>query len=91
MRYWTRTFPADTGFHPWDSAAIAWLLNPELFVAEPRGWQIRSNEVDPDLLDEAVPWLECGTEFSTAPVTYLTGFQPGAKSAFVHGVVGNVY
>lgn len=91
VRYWIRTFPVDTGFHPWDSAALAWLLNPELFVAEPRGWQIRNSEDDAELFDEGVPWLECDAQFKSAPVTYLSGFQPGAKSAFVHGVVGNVY
>ena len=51
----------------------------------------RSPEDDANLLDETVPWLECDPEFTSVPITYLTGFQPGAKSAFVHGVVGNVY
>jgi inosine-uridine nucleoside N-ribohydrolase len=91
VRYWTRTFPVDTGFHPWDSAALAWLLHPDLFVAEPRGWQIRGSAQDNDPFDEAVPRLECDAEFTGDPVTYLSGFQPGAKSKFVHGVVSNVY
>ena len=91
VRYWTRTFPVDTGFHPWDSAALAWLLHPDLFVAEPRGWRIRGSAQDNDPFDEAVPRLECDAEFTGDPVTYLSGFQPGAKSAFVHAVVSNVY
>lgn len=91
VRYWIREFPVDNGFHPWDSAALAWLLQPDLFVAEPRGWQIRGSEEDNDPFDDGVPRLECDAEFSGAPVTYLSGFQPGAKSAFVRGVVGNVY
>lgn len=91
VRYWTRTFPVDTGFHPWDSAALAWLLHPDLFVAEPRGWRIRGRAWDNDPFDEAVPRLECDAEFTGEPVTYLSGFQPGAKSAFVHAVVSNVY
>jgi inosine-uridine nucleoside N-ribohydrolase len=90
VRYWTRTFPVDTGFHPWDSAAIAWMLHPELFAAESRCWRIRV-QLDEDDLDDGVHWLECDPEFRSAPVTYLSGFRPGGKSAFVQAVVGNVY
>jgi inosine-uridine nucleoside N-ribohydrolase len=40
-RHWVQTFPADQGFHPWDSAAIAWLRHPEYFVTQSRGWRVR--------------------------------------------------
>ena len=82
-RYWTDTFPADAGFHPWDSATIAWLRHPEYFVHEQRGWRII--DADPNHAT-----LECETRYSGAPVTYCTGFTPGGAAAFVRDVVETV-
>ncbi len=82
-RYWTRTFPVDNGFHPWDSAAISWLRHPEYFVTEQRGWRIR--DVD------HTPWLECDPEYPGDQVTYCTGFTDGGRAAFVRDVVTTVY
>ena len=83
-RYWTRQFPADAGFHPWDSAAIAWLRHPEYFTTEARGWRIRA--VDPQ-----TTWLECDSAYPGATVTYCTGFEVGGRNAFVQDLVKHVY
>lgn len=82
-RHWTRQFPEDHGFHPWDSAAISWLRHPEYFVTEARGWRIR--DVD------HTPWLECDPEYPGDQVTYCTGFSDGGRAAFVRDVVTTVY
>jgi inosine-uridine nucleoside N-ribohydrolase len=98
VRHWTRSFPADAGFHPWDSAAISWLRHPEYFTAEPRGTRIveaslseREREHNPDASSQEGFWLECDAGFSGPRVTYLTGFAPGGKAAFVRDIVENVY
>jgi hypothetical protein len=76
-------FPSDTGFHPWDSATIAWLRHPEYFTHEQRGWQIR--EVND------THWLECDAAYAGNRVTYCTGFTPDGARAFVANVVSTVY
>jgi len=86
VRHWTNTFPTDQGFHPWDSAAISYLLHPEYFTAEQRFARI-------DQLDDK-PALSCGTTQSAAtdtPVTYLSGFAGAGKANFVRDVVSTVY
>jgi len=90
VRHWTKTFAADDGFHPWDSAAINYLLHPEHFVAEQRIARIGR-------LDGA-PTLDChpaeeviDPTAGALPVTYLTGFTPGGKARFVADVVTNLY
>jgi len=83
-RYWTRQFPADAGFHPWDSAAIAWLRHPEYFETEPRGWRIRE-------IDHKTQWLECDPAYPGNQVTYCTGFAGTGRAAFVKDVVTRVY
>jgi inosine-uridine nucleoside N-ribohydrolase len=83
-RWWTRQFPADGGFHPWDSAAIAWLRHPEYFECEPRGWRIRQ-------VDRRHHWLECDAAYPGAQVTYCTGFAGDGRAAFVRDIVTRVY
>jgi inosine-uridine nucleoside N-ribohydrolase len=83
-RYWVDQFPSDAGFHPWDSAAIAWLRHPEYFIHEPRGWQIRE-------VDRNSHWLECDSAYPGDKVTYCTGFAPGGAEAFVADVVSTVF
>ncbi|MFU8814545.1 MAG: nucleoside hydrolase [Pseudomonadales bacterium] len=98
-RYWTRTFPVDGGFHPWDSAAIAWLRHPEYFVTQPRGWRIRQAPVEEAAETRAGRnakpgssfWLECDPAYPGSSVTYCSGFAPGGKEAFVRDVVTTVY
>ena len=82
--YWVGEFPSDSGFHPWDSAAISWLRHPEYFVSEQRGWQIRE-------LDRKTHWLECDSMFPGDKVTYATGFTLGGANAFVADVVSTVF
>ena len=83
-RYWVQEFPSDSGFHPWDSAAIAWLRHPEYFTHDQRGWQIRA-------VDRKTDWLECDSSFAGDKVTYCTGFAPGGAEAFVADVVSTVF
>ncbi|MCH8052838.1 MAG: nucleoside hydrolase [Planctomycetes bacterium] len=96
--YWTQQFPHDRGFHPWDSAAIAWLLRPELFETESRGWRIRDvaltreeRERNPDGSPESVAWLECDPGFPGIAHTYCTGFKAGRATEFVRHVMDGVY
>ena len=79
--YWSDTFPVDAGFHPWDSAAIAWLLNRDWFVHQLRGCRINAEP----------PRWECDSSYDGPQVTYCTGFAPGASEAFVARVVNEVY
>jgi inosine-uridine nucleoside N-ribohydrolase len=83
-QYWTDTFPADAGFHPWDSATIAWLRHPEYFSGEPRDWEILQNE-------KGKPLLVCKPGSANPRVNYLHGFASGGKEAFVADVVTTVY
>ena len=79
--YWTTTFPVDKGFHPWDSATIAWILDRSLFEWDTRGHQI----------SRTPKRLECDSTFSGPIHTYCTGFTPGGKEAFVRTVIEQVY
>ena len=79
--YWTDTFPVDAGFHPWDSATIAWLVAPELFKTERRA----------HLISREPKRLECDAGFPGPTHTYCTGFQPGGKERFVSTVIEQVY
>lgn len=79
--YWTTTFPVDEGFHPWDSATIAWVLDRSMFKTETRGHQISREPKR----------LECDPSFSGPTHTYCTGFEPGGKEAFVQTVIEQVY
>ena len=83
-RYWTTTFPQDRGFHPWDSAAIAWLKHPEYFVTESRGWRVTPRP-------RGSAWLECDLGFDGPPIEYCTGFAPDGAAAFIKDVVDSVY
>lgn len=86
LAHWQRTFPGDGGFHPWDSAAIDWLLHPERYVREDRGWRIG---VSPD--DSDVRWLETSPNLGGGPVTFLTGFVDGGAAALVDDIVQSTY
>ncbi len=79
--YWTDTFPEDTGFHPWDSATIAWLLNPDWFLHEQRGCAITE---DP-------PRFDCGPDISGPQHTYCYGFEANGDRSFVDAVTREVY
>jgi len=86
VRHWTSTFAQDNGFHPWDSAAISYLLHPEYYISEQR--RARIDELD------SKPALSCSKtadESWGTPVTYLSGFAAGGKAKFVHDVVTTVY
>ena len=53
FNHWTEKFPSERGFHPWDSAAIAWLTHRELFTTETRHVRILPRE------EKRAAWLEC--------------------------------
>jgi len=87
VRHWTTTFPEDKGFHPWDSAAISYLLHPEYYLADQR--YARIDELD------GKPALSCSLtppeSAAATEVTYLAGFAADGKSNFVRDVVSTVY
>ncbi|MDA1073667.1 MAG: nucleoside hydrolase, partial [Proteobacteria bacterium] len=83
-RYWTDTFPADPGFHPWDSATIAWIRHPEYFLTDQRRWHI-------DVPAKSKPQLICEPVSDGSGITYVHGFAPGGKEAFINDVVTTVY
>ena len=83
---WLRSFPGDAGFHPWDSAAVDWLLHPDRYEHEARGWRIGPA---PD--DAATLWLETAPHLPTPATTFLTGFAPGAADALVRDIVQSVH
>ena len=86
VRYWTTTFPKNAGFHPWDSAAINYLLHPERFSAEQRYARIDELDDKPALSCSASADPDWGTR-----VTYLSGFEGDGKAKFVRDVVTTVY
>lgn len=92
LEHWQRQFPADGGFHPWDSAAICWLRTPELIASERRNWRIRDVDVapsagNPDATPTRVPWLETEAD-PCGPVTFCTGFRSAAAARqFLDAVV----
>ncbi|MDE0350088.1 MAG: nucleoside hydrolase [Gammaproteobacteria bacterium] len=86
LDYWRRTFPGETGFHPWDSAAIDWLLHPERYVAETRGWRFGES---PDGAETI--WLETGQDLPDRTKTFLTGFTEGGARAFLNDIVDGVH
>ena len=86
LDYWLRTFPGETGFHPWDSAAVDWLLHPERYVAETRGWRVARS---PDSVDTS--WLETGRDLPDRTKTFLTGFTEGGARALLYDIVDGVH
>lgn len=98
LDFWTKTFPADAGFHPWDSAAIGWLRQPQLFTVEARGWRIRDESLtsaerahNPDGSPATVPWLETGRDLPGPRVTYCTGLREGAAAEFVRASLAELF
>jgi len=95
LKHWTRSFPDDEGFHPWDSAAICWLRTPELIESELRGFRIREVEQaprggNPDASATRVPWLETGPDLP-GRTRFLTGFMPGGAERFLANVVASCF
>ena len=86
LDYWRRTFPGEAGFHPWDSAAIDWLLHPERYHGDARGWRFTPSPDDADNW-----WLETATDLPGNRVTFLTGFAEDGGAALVRDVVNGVY
>jgi len=85
FEHWTREFPTERGFHPWDSAAVAWITHRELFVSESRCVRV----LPPEGIRPAL--LECSAAGPGRNATYCTGFVPGGAGRFVAEIVGNVY
>ena len=85
LAHWQRAFPGDSGFHPWDSAALDWLLHPERYRSESRGWRLVPS---PDQSDTV--WLETGRHLPGNPATFLSGFADGGADALLQDVVQGV-
>lgn len=83
FEHWTRQFPTERGFHPWDSAAIAWIAHRDLFVAERRHVRIVEGKRSAS--------LECDVGGAGPCATYCTGFISDGAETFVAEIVGNVY
>ena len=79
--YRTTTFPEDSGFHPWDSATIAWILDKNMFVYEHRG----------HVVTRKPKRLECDTSFPGIRHTYCTGFAANGAQEFVQTIIRQVY
>ena len=88
LDFWQEAFPSEAGFHPWDSAALALLLEPELFQTEERGWRIR--HVEADTGGEPVPWLETSVTFPGPRVDYCPDFRSGGGAAFVSTMLDRI-
>ncbi|HSG88071.1 MAG TPA: nucleoside hydrolase [Pseudomonadales bacterium] len=91
LEHWTREFPADAGFHPWDSAAICWIRQPEWIRSETRRWWIRDVETghsrgNPDGTPTRVPWLETAAD-PAATLRFCTGFTQDGERLFLERVV----
>lgn len=99
MVFWRNNFPADDGFHPWDSATIAYLTSQELLVPEVRGFRIRSvdgtahgvGDAKTGKLTESQRWLELSPDFPNGQIEYITRFQDGGEKEFVRRIVESVY
>lgn len=99
VRFWMKNFPQDGGFHPWDSAAIASLIHPELLKCEDRGFRIRMVDDAAHGIGDAKtgrvvrkrPWLETDKSFTGGKLRYCHGFQPGARAAFIANIVAQVF
>jgi pyrimidine-specific ribonucleoside hydrolase len=89
LEWWTGVFPRDGGFHPWDSAALAYLQHPDHFTRELRGWRIRPS---PDGAPGApgTPWLELGADLPGKRSSYCPGFAVGGADAFVREILAGV-
>ena len=85
LDHWRRTFPGETGFHPWDSAAIDWLLHPERYRSEARGWRLGPAPDDAD-----TGWLETAPDLPGEPKTFLTGFARGGAAALLGDIVAGI-
>ena len=88
LDWWTGVFPSDAGFHPWDSAALAYLLHPEWFARERRGWRIRPQPHTAPGGPGApgTPWLELGVDLAGEPATYCPGFQGDGAKRFIEWI-----
>ena len=99
MTFWRENFPSDDGFHPWDSATIAYLTSQELFVPEVRGFRIRSvdgtahgvGNAKTGKLSDSQRWLELSPDFPNGQIEYITHFRDGGGKEFVRQIVESVY
>ncbi len=102
FRHWTHTFPSEPGFHPWDSATISWLREPQLFESDQRGWRICSateepGSENPDNSPSRNFHLECSSEFGGPQLTYVSGFnampdsREDTKQRFIDEICRLVY
>jgi len=99
VNHWIKAFPNENGFHPWDSAAIAFLTTPELLSCKNRGFRSRMvsdpahgiGNSNTGLIHVQQPWLELDENFEGKQILYCDGFQSGKKEEFVKRIVNYVY
>ena len=62
-----------------------WLLHPDRYRQETRGWRIRTSPDDAD-----TSWLETAPDLPNS-TTFLKGFTPGGANALVRDIVQSTY
>ena len=95
MKHWMAVFN-DSGFHPWDSAALGWITNPEFFACDKRGYRIASARMDSDQVSRAAKMDELFLEFGVGDgfqgkYTYCSKFESDKKSDFTKNLINNLY
>ena len=100
MNFWKSTFPQEPGFHPWDSAAIAYLLNDEGINCQQRGYRVRNvankahglGKNRTGLMTTVRPWLELDTSLPGKQLTFCYSFSSSAKaSKFSSRIMSMIY
>lgn len=90
LDFWVERFPGDAGFHPWDSAAIAYLTHPELLICERRGYRIRTPTAETGSADGPAPRLELAPELP-GDIRFCHSFAPGRGADFVRRIIDHVH
>jgi len=98
LEFWHKNFPHENGFHPWDSAAIAYLNDPGSLKCEKRGYRFRMVKDEARKVGTAKrkrpgqqPWYELGVDFKTKKHTYCPTFGSGGKEGFLRNIVDGIY
>jgi len=99
ISFWHKNFPTENGFHPWDSAAIAYLTQRDLLKCENRGYRLRLvsdkahgvGNKNTGKKAKPQPWFELDSGFTTRKLKYCFDFLPGKKEKFISNIVQNVH
>lgn len=98
LNFWVKNFPSDKGIHPWDSASVAYLIEPSLLECEKRGFRFRDvsdsahgvGRKSTGKQKESQPWFELG-EFETEQLEICLKFAPEMKDKFIAKLMERIY